>query len=118
MLSADEEGSGGEFEDDDLGVIGGGEINNPRCILTQVHVSELLEPVEDSLGFIYERQAIVDYIAKAVQARGSCQNPSRQRVPITLDELKDCAKKIRRFMQKTKKRQQATQASAPAEEVL
>lgn len=45
------------------GADGGANLMNERCPLTRRHWSELAEPVEDTKGYLYEKGAILNYIA-------------------------------------------------------
>lgn len=61
-----ETGAGGadDGDDDEVEEVGGTGLRNDKCPLTMKSVYELVQPVADSLGFIYEKAAILEYIAK------------------------------------------------------
>ena len=84
----DETGEQMEGDDDDLQVGKGAEFKNYTCVLTQKHIFDLKEPVEDSLKFIWEREAIEQHIRSHMRKGQRAENPASTRNAITLEELK------------------------------
>ena len=115
MCAGEEADMAVDDDDDDIAGISGGEFKNIRCILTQIDIYELVKPVQDSREWIWEHQAIVEHINR--KGGVSCPNPAQPAVQITLGELKDCSKRIKRAAQKHK-RQMGTHAEHNNEEIL
>jgi hypothetical protein len=70
-----------ERVDDDIEIEGGagGGARNARCPITSRPITELEDPVADALGFVYERAAVEDYIARRLAAPPRA--PGRARGP-------------------------------------
>lgn len=98
--------------DDDVQVGDGALFKSHRCTLTQKHIFELQDPVEDRHQFIWERAAIEQYIRTK---RGVAMNPAQTTSPITLQELKP-ARRVLRAAEKAR-RDAATQGAQGTQEV-
>ena len=79
-------------DDDDLQVGDGAAFKNQRCLLTQKHIYELTEPVEDKQHFIFEKAAI---LAQIKSHHGRAQHPERPDQYITEAELKPARRVMR-----------------------
>jgi hypothetical protein len=88
------------LEDDDLAIEAGGEFRSLRCTLTQKHIFDLKEPVEDSHEYIWEKEAILQYIR---EHGGSAQNPAMPSVCITQGELKPARRVLRAAAERRRK---------------
>jgi hypothetical protein len=100
-------------QDEDLEVQKGGQYKNMRCTLTQKHIFELEDPVEDSHQYIWERRAILEHIRKQ---RAPVVNPAKPNVVITEAELKTC-RRVQRDAARHRKEQES-QAATEAVDVL
>jgi hypothetical protein len=100
-------------EDDELEVEAGGQFKSVRCTLTQKHIFELKEPVEDAHEFIWEKEAILQYIR---EHPNYAQNPAVPGVPITAAELKPARRVMRAAAENH--RRAATRADQIEEEIL
>ncbi|KIZ00968.1 hypothetical protein MNEG_6995 [Monoraphidium neglectum] len=67
-------GGGGDDEDDDEDVVdvGGGALN-ATCPISGRNIYDLEDPVEDQVGYVYERSAIEQHIR--IHAHGCCDAP-------------------------------------------
>jgi hypothetical protein len=100
--------------DDDLQVGEGAQFKNTKCVLTQKHIFDLKQPVEDSLKFIWEKEAIVAHIADAHRRNKACRNPAAHDTGITLQDLKPS----RRVQRAAAKHHRQRAAEKQTEEIL
>ncbi|KAK9829294.1 hypothetical protein WJX72_004993 [[Myrmecia] bisecta] len=85
---------------------------NRSCPITGKPVMELTEPVEDQLGFVYERKEIEEYIRRK---RGSCACPmAATSHTITLADLK----KANKVLREQRRQQHATQPTQEDDTIL
>ena len=97
-------------EDDDIMDVGGATqvhgVKNRKCPLTQQLVEDLSEPVMDRMGFVYEKQRILDYLRGS--RSGKCPQFGANHT-VSREELKDARSQVRLF-KRAQGRQQTQRA--------
>lgn len=74
------------------GIGGSGAILNAKCPITGLPLKDLEEPVEDAVGVVYEKQAVLTFLGR--EGRKKCPEAMRNHV-VTKEELKVSEKVMR-----------------------
>jgi hypothetical protein len=81
---------------DEHGNVGGsggsGAILNAKCPITGLPLKDLIEPVEDAVGIVYEKQAVLTFLGR--EGKKKCPEAMRNHV-VTKEELKVSEKVMR-----------------------